>query len=144
MRSRRVARLAPRRRGGWGCTPSSGVRLGRASRLATLAFEHARASESAGEAAAYIERALADVRSLGKQELDVTGPFYLLVVGLVATDALDLADACLEQALSDARGTCFDPGARLRARPCGRFDATGGHGASGGRRRNGARIAHRP
>ena len=70
--------------------------------LATLAFERARASESAGEAAAYIERALADVRSLGEQELDVTGTFYLLVVGLVATDALDLADAYLEQALSDA------------------------------------------
>ena len=71
--------------------------------LASLAFERARASESALEAAGYLERALAGGRLLGEQEVDVTGPFFLLLVGLLATDALDLADASLEQALADAR-----------------------------------------
>jgi ATP/maltotriose-dependent transcriptional regulator MalT len=39
---------------------------------------------------------------VGEQEVDVAGPLYLLLVGLLATDALDVADACLEQALADA------------------------------------------
>ena len=71
--------------------------------LACLAFERARASESASEAAALIERVLVDGRLLGEKELDVTGPFYLLMVGLRATDDLDLAEACLDEALSDAQ-----------------------------------------
>jgi DNA-binding CsgD family transcriptional regulator len=70
--------------------------------LASLAFERARASESSTEAAAHLEQALAGGRLLGEQEVDVTGPLYLLLVGLLATDALDVAGACLEQALSDA------------------------------------------
>ncbi len=71
--------------------------------LASLAFERARASESAREAAGHLERALAGGRLVSEQEVDVAGPFYLLVVGLLATDALDVADACLEQALTHAR-----------------------------------------
>ena len=81
--------------------------------LACLAFERARESESEREAAGHLERALAGGRLLGNQELDSAGLaardalqqgiFYLLVVGLVATDALDVAEACLEQALADAR-----------------------------------------
>jgi predicted ATPase len=70
--------------------------------LAGLAFERARASESSSDAAEHLERALAEGRLLGEQEVDVTGPLYLLLVGLLATDALDVADACLEQALADA------------------------------------------
>jgi len=70
--------------------------------LASLAFERARASQSSSEAAGYLERALAGGRLLGEQEVDVAGPLYLLLVGLLATDALDVADACLEQALADA------------------------------------------
>ncbi len=77
--------------------------------LACLAFERARASESASEAAAYIERALAGGRLLSEQELDVAGPFYLLVVGLYATDAVDLAAQCLDQALADAQASASIP-----------------------------------
>ena len=64
---------------------------------ATLAFERARASEPESEAVAYPERALAEGRLLDEQAVDVTGPFYLLLVGFLATDALDLAAACSEQ-----------------------------------------------
>ena len=77
--------------------------------LASLAFERARASESSSEAAGYLERALAGGRLLGEQEVDVAGPLYLLLVGLLATDALDVADACLEQALADARARASIP-----------------------------------
>jgi tetratricopeptide (TPR) repeat protein len=71
--------------------------------LASLAFERARASDSAEAAARYLERGLAGGRLLAEQELDVAGPFYHLVIGLLATDALDVVGACLEEALRDAR-----------------------------------------
>jgi DNA-binding CsgD family transcriptional regulator len=81
--------------------------------LACQAFERARESESEHEAAGHLERALAAGRLLGDQELELgglaardalqQGIFYLLVVGLLATDALDVADGCLDQALADAR-----------------------------------------
>ena len=71
--------------------------------LASLAYERARASESEREAAAYIDDALAGHRLLGEQKLDVAGSLYLLVLGLLATDALDLADDCLAKMLEDAR-----------------------------------------
>jgi DNA-binding CsgD family transcriptional regulator len=81
--------------------------------LASLAFERARASESASEAADHLERALAEGRLLGDQELDVAGlaardalqqgVIYLVLIGLLATDALDVAGTCLDQALADAR-----------------------------------------
>ena len=107
----------PAARRGWSATPTSpGATPGERLVLASLAFERARASESAREAAAHIERALAGGRLLGEQEVDVAGPFYLLVVGLLATDALDLADACLEQALADARARASIPAHGVRAR----------------------------
>jgi DNA-binding CsgD family transcriptional regulator len=81
----------------------AGVTPGERFVLANLAFRRAKACESAAEAAAQLEHALAGGRLLGDQELDVAGTFYLLVVGLLATDALDVAHACLEQALADAR-----------------------------------------
>ncbi len=71
--------------------------------LASLAFERARASESEREAAAHIELALADGRLLAEQEIDVAPPIYVLVVGLLATEALDVAQACLAQMLTHAR-----------------------------------------
>ena len=77
--------------------------------LASLAFERARASESAGEAAAHIEQALMGGRLLSELEPDVVGTFYTLVVGLLATDALDLAHSCLEQALADAQNRASIP-----------------------------------
>jgi DNA-binding CsgD family transcriptional regulator len=71
--------------------------------LASLAFERARASESSAEAETHLEQALGGGRLLGEQDVDVAGPLYLLLVGLLATDALDVASECLEQALADAR-----------------------------------------
>ena len=62
------------------------------------------------EAVAFIERVLADGRLLGEQAVDVAGTHYLLLVGLLATDALDLAESCAERMLADAR-------ARARSRP---------------------------
>jgi DNA-binding CsgD family transcriptional regulator len=86
-----------------------GVTPGERLVQASLAFERARASESEPEAAAHLERALAGGRLLGEQEVDVAGPFYVLLVGLLATDALDLADACLEQAIAAARDQASIP-----------------------------------
>ena len=91
-----AARRLERHRGLGGSTP--GERLV----LASLAFERARASESADDAAACIEQALAGGRLLGEQDLDVAGTFYLLMVGLAATEALELASACWDQAFADA------------------------------------------
>ncbi len=86
-----------RRPGLTGATP--GERLV----LASLAFERAREGGSAAEAVGHLEGALAGGRLLGEQEVDVAGTFYLLLVALLATDALDVADACIAQALADAR-----------------------------------------
>jgi ATP/maltotriose-dependent transcriptional regulator MalT len=77
--------------------------------LASLAFERARASESASEAAAYIEQGLSGGRLAIEHESDVVGTFYTLVRGLLATDALDLAQSCLEQALADAQSRASIP-----------------------------------
>ena len=86
-----------------GATP--GERLVQAS----LAFEQARASESEADAVAHLERAFAAGRLLEEQAVDVAGPFYLLLVGLLATDSLDLAEASLERAIADARGQASIP-----------------------------------
>jgi tetratricopeptide (TPR) repeat protein len=86
-----------------------GVTPGERLVMASLAFERARASESAAEAASYLEAGLAGGRLLGEQQLDVAGPFYHLVIGLLATDALHVLDDCLEQALADARGRASIP-----------------------------------
>jgi DNA-binding CsgD family transcriptional regulator len=77
--------------------------------LAVFNFQRARTSESAADAVGFLERGLADGRLLGEQEPDAVGPFYLLMVGLLATDALELADACLEQALADAHARSSIP-----------------------------------
>jgi DNA-binding CsgD family transcriptional regulator len=71
--------------------------------LASLAFERARASTSARDAVHHIERGLMKGRLLDEQDSDVVGPFYALVLGLLATDALDLADTCIDRALVTAR-----------------------------------------
>jgi DNA-binding CsgD family transcriptional regulator len=77
--------------------------------LATLAFERARATESESEAVAFLEGALGNGHLLDEQAVDVAGPFYLLLVGLLFTDALDLAAACLEQAIAQARAQASIP-----------------------------------
>jgi DNA-binding CsgD family transcriptional regulator len=77
--------------------------------LASLACERARRSESAAEAARHLEDALAGGRLLAEQDVDVGGPFYDIVVGLLAADALDVAEGALEQALADARSRAAIP-----------------------------------
>jgi DNA-binding CsgD family transcriptional regulator len=71
--------------------------------LASLAFERARGSETEHEAVAHLEQAFAEGRLLAEQELDVPPTIYVLLVGLLATDALDLADSVLARMLDDAR-----------------------------------------
>lgn len=83
-------------------TDLRGVSLGERLVLACLAFERARSGDSESEAVRHIERALVGGSLLGQQP-DVVGPFYALVIGLLATDALELGRTCLEQALTDAR-----------------------------------------
>ena len=86
-----------------------GVTPGERLVLASIAFERARASESEREAVAELERALLGGGLLDEQGVDVTAPFCLLLIGLLATDALDLADACLEQKIADARAQASIP-----------------------------------
>jgi ATP/maltotriose-dependent transcriptional regulator MalT len=71
--------------------------------LASLAFERARESETEREAAAHLERALAGGRLLDEQRIDVAPPIYVLLVGLLATEALELAEACVGRMVADAR-----------------------------------------
>jgi DNA-binding CsgD family transcriptional regulator len=78
--------------------------------LASLGFERARASESCSDAEKYLEAALAGGRLLDEQELDVPPPVYVVVVGLLATDALDVADTLLARMLTDARARVSMPG----------------------------------
>ena len=80
-----------------------GVTAGERLILASLAFERARASESARDAVRHIEHALAAGGLQSEQRPDVVGTFYALVIGLLETDALDLAARSIEQALADAR-----------------------------------------
>ena len=71
--------------------------------LATIAHEQARSSESATEAAAHLERALAGGRLLDDQALDIAGLYYHLLAALVPTDALDVVEACAEMGIEHAR-----------------------------------------
>ena len=77
--------------------------------LASLAFERARASDSERDAVAFLDRGLAQGRLLGEQEVDVAGTLYLLLVGLLATEALDLLDAVVERMLADGRARSSIP-----------------------------------
>jgi DNA-binding CsgD family transcriptional regulator len=80
----------------------NGATAGERLVMATLAFERARSSESEREAVRHIESALAGGGFLG-QQTDVVGPFYALVIGLLATDAWDLGNRVLDLALDEAR-----------------------------------------
>ena len=98
-----AARRLERHAGLAGATP--GERLV----LASLAFERARDAESADAAAAIIERALAGGRLVEEQELDVPPSLYVLLVGLEATEAHDLADSVLDRMLAHARSRVSPP-----------------------------------
>lgn len=71
--------------------------------LASRAYERARASDSAEEAAVQLNTALDGGRLLRDLQLDLAGPLYWLVIGLLPTDSLDVAEASVEQALAEAR-----------------------------------------
>jgi DNA-binding CsgD family transcriptional regulator len=78
--------------------------------LASLTCERARRSESAREAGTHLEGALAEGRLLAEQDVDVGGPFYDIVIGLLAADALDVAEHALERALGDMQARGSIPG----------------------------------
>ncbi len=117
-RAAAATRLA-KRRGLEGSTP--GERLV----LASLAFEAARASESEPEAVRCIERGLAGGGWLDQQP-DVVGPFYALVIGLLGTDALELAHTTLERALTEASARCSIPATAFLIAHRGWFHLRGG------------------
>ncbi len=80
-----------------GDTP--GERLVRAS----LAFERAREAESDADAVALLQPVVDDERLLDDQDADIVGTIYDLLLGLLATDALDLADGVIARTLDTAR-----------------------------------------
>ena len=77
---------------------------------ACLAVERAKRSGSATEAADRLEEALAGGRLLEEQQGDLIGPFYDLVIGLLATDSLDVVADAIDQALIHARARASIPG----------------------------------
>jgi DNA-binding NarL/FixJ family response regulator len=93
--------------------------------LASLAFEEARASESEREAVRCIDRGLGGGGWLDQQP-DVVGPFYALVIGLLGTDALELAQTTLERALTEARERGSSPAAAFLIAHRGWFHLRGG------------------
>ncbi len=108
LRAGRAARAAARerlqRRSDLGGS-SPGERLV----LACVANQRARESGSAAEAAAHLERALAGGQLLAERDLDIASPLYDVMVGLLATDAVELASACLDQTLTQAQATAAAP-----------------------------------
>ena len=72
--------------------------------LASLASARARASETAREAAALLEGALADGRFVGDQQAGLVGLglSFDLSIGLIAAESLDLAEAYIGQMLASA------------------------------------------
>jgi DNA-binding CsgD family transcriptional regulator len=77
--------------------------------LAALAFERARASTSAAEAAAHLVEALDEGRLLRDPMVDVAGVLYQLVLGLLETDAFEIADRWLAQEVTAARARASIP-----------------------------------
>src|SRR5829696_58786 len=78
--------------------------------LATCAYDTARARETADQAAEDLTAALSGGLLLGDLQLDLVGPFYDIVLGLLATDDLDVVESCIESFLADARGRASIPG----------------------------------
>jgi DNA-binding CsgD family transcriptional regulator len=89
--------------------------------LAALAFERARASTSAVEAARHLEGALADGGLLREQQIDVAGVFYHLVIGLLDTDAFAVADKSLALEQAGARARASIPAVAYTSLYRGRF-----------------------
>ena len=47
---------------------------------------------------------------VAEQHVDITGPYYDLIVGLLSTDALDVAEDSIAQALAGAEQRTSTPG----------------------------------
>jgi DNA-binding CsgD family transcriptional regulator len=79
--------------------------------LASYACARASTSDTAQEAAAALQGALADGRIVGDQQEGVVGLglSFDLALGLIAADALDVADIYLEQTLVSARAQAAIP-----------------------------------
>jgi DNA-binding CsgD family transcriptional regulator len=104
-RARAALGLEKRAEGWRGSTP--GERLVLASRACT----RARASETARDAAGHLEGVVADDRFLEDQKEGLVGLglSFDLALGLIAADALDAADAYIEQTLANARAQAAIP-----------------------------------
>ena len=89
--------------------------------LASLASMRSRASETAREAAAHLEGALADGRFVGDQQAGLVGLglSFDLSIGLIAAESLDLAEAYIGQMLASRRGPGGDPVCGLPDGPSG-------------------------
>jgi DNA-binding CsgD family transcriptional regulator len=118
-RARAAERLAQHRE-------LKGITPGERLVLACQAFEQARASENAGDAVRFIERGLAVGGLIGEQQPDVVGPFYALTIGLLGTDALDLAGRQIDLALADARARGSIPATAFLIVHRGWFSLRGG------------------
>ena len=77
--------------------------------LASKAFELARASDVERDAVDAIADVLTGGRLLDEQIVDVPATIYVLLVGLLATDALDLVDDSLGRMLQDAQRRASTP-----------------------------------
>ena len=77
--------------------------------LASKAFERARASDVERDAVDAIAGVLTGGRLLHEQMVDVPATIYVLLVGLLATDALDLVDDSLGRMLDDAQRRSSTP-----------------------------------
>ena len=77
--------------------------------LASKAFERARASDVERAAVDAIAGVLTGGQLLDEQIVDVPATIYVLLVGLLATDALDLVDDSLGRMLQDAQRRASTP-----------------------------------
>ena len=91
------------------CDALGGTTPGERIVLASKAFERARASDVERDAVDAIAGVLTGGRLLDEQMVDVPATIYVLLVGLLATDALDLVDDSLGRMLDDAQRRSSTP-----------------------------------
>ena len=91
------------------CDALGGTTPGERIVLASKAFERARASDVERDAVDAIAGVLTGGRLLHEQMVDVPATIYVLLVGLLATDALDLVDDSLGRMLDDAQRRSSTP-----------------------------------
>ena len=108
---------------GWNATPRGSTARRPAQRLvlASLASRRAPGQRHGGRGRRPSRRRLADGRFVGDQQAGLVGLglSFDLSLGLIAADALTLADAYVEQMLDERPGAGGDPGGRLPDGPPG-------------------------